>query len=284
MTPVNRAIDKNHIISSFINSILNFERASLLEYKRSHMSRSIAVIITLLFSISFLNAQNEIGIQVGGLNMLGDFGGGPGNGGLTPADIDWQQTQPMVGIFHRLTLSDHWTLKSSAQYGKLVSTDDASENQDRYDRGLSSTSPLVDVAVKMEFNFWPVQPCSRYVGFTPYVGLGIGGMYYNPTVTHRSGSAIEPGVLEDYNDAHTYVIDNPKKFYYNVPVAFGLKFNPRSRWNYGLEMSYRYTRTDDLDNYVYSDTDSYLMGMATASFTFCGKGPKNLRCPGFNMP
>ena len=243
----------------------------------------VRVIITSLVSLALLSQSvaqsHEIGINLGAGNLLGDFGGGPDQGTIFIKDIDWNQSQPTAGIYYRLNTNTRWSFKAGALYGNLTSTDDESQNQVRYDRGLSSKASMLDFALQVEFHFLQLEPCSRRSSISPYIGAGVGGMYYKPTISHRSGNAIGPTTLEGYGEVHSYVVDSAKQLYYNIPVTVGFKYNLKRNWVFGLDVSYRLTTIDDLDLYVNQENDHYFYGLLSIGYAFCGKGDKQYRCP-----
>jgi len=101
---------------------------------------------------------------------------------------------------------------------------------------------------------------SHYTFCKPYIHLGLGGLYYNPTLTHESGSI--PSSFVGSGSGMAFVI----------PAGFGLQFTITQRSSLCAEYVYRFTTTDYLDNFDYGKNDGY--GLLQVKFQFAPTAPK----------
>lgn len=236
------------------------------------------IIISLLSILSLgLSAQHELGLSLGSSHLLGDFGGGPGKGTIFVKDIDLRSSRPALGLFYRYNFAKFLALRAEFTYASLSSNDKYSANEARYDRGLRSSSSLLDLSGLIEFNFIPLKACCGKFKFTPYVASGIALSRLNPSLEANSSEGISPDELQ-------YISDNGKRLALNLPIVFGLKFKTKKQLILGLEASYRMAFTDELDNYVRQQNDQFFLLSAKLSYVFCnnggsGKMSREMKCP-----
>lgn len=239
------------------------------------------ILAVLVLCLGFgVQAQQEIGISLGSSHLLGDFGGGPGNGTIFLKDLDFQSTQPSLGVFYRYNFAKVLALRAQFLYGGLSSNDLYSANDSRFVRGLSSKSSLMDLSTQFELNFIPLQLCSPTFKVTPYIAGGIGVTKVNPTVRSSNNEGIAPSELQ-------YIDESGNGIAMNIPMSFGIKMKTKKQVIVGIETSYRMSFTDKLDGYVRQQNDQFFFINANVSYVFCkgnggGKMSKQMRCPTYN--
>lgn len=235
------------------------------------------VMAALVLSLGFgLQAQHELGVTLGTSHLLGDFGGGPGNGTIFLKDIDLQSTQPDFGIFYRYNFAKVLAIRGQFIYGGLNGNDLYSANSFRYDRGLLSKSSLYDLSAQMELHFVPLKFCSGTFRFSPYIAGGVALSKTSPSLSAVSSEGIPSGELQ-------YIDESGNGLSLNIPLAFGVKLKTKKNVVIGLETSYRMTFTDKLDHYVRQQNDQFLLVNASVSYVFCkggsGKMSREMQCP-----
>jgi hypothetical protein len=239
------------------------------------MKRLIIVSFVLCLGLG-VRAQHEVGFSLGTSHLLGDFGGGLGQGTIFLKDLDFQSTQPSLGVFYRYNFAKVLALRAQFLYGGLNSNDLYSANEFRYARGLSSKSSLMDLSAQFELNFIPLQLCSPTFKITPYIAGGIGVSKVNPTITASNNEGIDPSEMQ-------YITQSGKGLAMNIPMSFGVKMKTKNRVIIGVETSFRMSFTDDLDGYVRQQNDQFFFINANLSYVFCkgngGKVSKEMRCP-----
>ncbi|MGB1247924.1 MAG: DUF6089 family protein [Chitinophagales bacterium] len=237
--------------------------------------KNLFITICLMFCISEIAAQHEIGVSVGTSHLLGDFGGGPGNGTIFIKDIDIATTRPAFGVFYRYNFAKFLALRGQFLYGTLYSNDKFSENSSRNVRQLQSTSPVFDLNAQFEFNFIPLRLCDYGMRFSPYIAGGIGIAKTNPKLSSNNGN------IQDTE--YQYIKSGAKNTAITFPISVGLKLKTKKKILLGLEVSHRIVLEDDLDNYVRQENDQYFFMTFNMSYIFCKRGKSNsiYACPKF---
>ena len=104
---------------------------------------------------------------------------------------------------------------------------------------------------------------SHYTFCKPYLQVGIGGLFYNPSLSYDpTTNNIPTGAIGGGSSGIAFVI----------PAGMGLQFTITQRSSLCLEYIYRFTTTDYLDNYAYGKNDGY--GFLQAKFQFAPTAPK----------
>lgn len=242
------------------------------------MKKFIAGLIILLGFFE-LNAQHELGIGLGTSNLLGDFGGGPGQGTVFLKDIDFQSTRPSASIFYRYNFLKVVAIRAQFSYFNFTSNDIYSAEQSRFDRGLNSKGNVLNGSFHVEVNFIPLKPCEGRTRFTPFLAGGVGFLHSNASVGGTDADGFNVNELQ-------YIDGNDKGFALNFPMSFGFKVKTPKNVIIGLEGTYWMAYTDKLDSYVRQNNDHFLSLQAQVSYLFCkggggssGKMSREMRCP-----
>jgi Domain of unknown function (DUF6089) len=207
-------------------------------------------ILPLLFFVSIAanaNAQSqnyeyvqkgEFGITVGMAHYFGDIN--------TRAAIN--RPKPAIGAFFRKQFGNYVGLRLSAHYAQLGYSDTYSDNDYQKLRNLSFNTNIWEIALKGDFNFFKFIPNDPYYSFTPYITLGVGVFTYDPyAYTDGQKEFLRPlgteGQLIGYNGRKQY-----STMALCIPLGVGAKFNISEKINFSVEVGYRFTGTDYLDD------------------------------------
>lgn len=197
------------------------------------------LILLQLFVPLLLQAQNhEFGATGGVTYYLGDLNP------ITP----FKKPYPAFGVLYKRNLDYHFSLKFHALYGKVGADDLKSRNAYQHTRNLRFTSPILEAAAALEFNFFAFEPGNRKRFFiTPFLFLGAGAFYMNPQVVHNM-------LVVDLKALGTEGQNIPefRRPYRSVqpmfPFGIGLKYNPLKGMSLTAEWGMRLTLTDYLDD------------------------------------
>lgn len=206
--------------------------------------------------------QIEAGLNFGPTFFLGDLGGKVGKGTTFIKDLNFEMTKLMKGAFIAFYPTDWVGLRIAAQYtyveGKdqLIKTNGVDELW-RKQRNLDFKSNMWEVYTAIEF--FPIQFFKRYdegydARLRPYFFGGIGAFHFNPmgSLTDSNGAvswhALQPLKTEgqgfaEYPDKKAY---NLTKL--NLPFGAGIKYMAGSKISFALELLYRKTFTDYIDD------------------------------------
>lgn len=224
-----------------------------------------SAILAIVFSISVseVHAQRwnrykkEIGISVGATNMLGDLGGGPGDGSRF-GDFQLETSRFAIGGFFKYRFHDRFAVKFNLLYGQLFGDDAKTENEDRNFRNLDVRTDLVELSGQLEFYFLREKIGGKYKlqgikgygssNFSMYMFAGIGGSYFNPKGTNESGEWVKLAPLNTEGQGLEGAPKDYSTFTVVFPVGLGLKYNITRELGVQFEMGMRFTGTDYLDD------------------------------------
>lgn len=202
--------------------------------------------IALLFFIFIVpyaaSAQEwELGVQGGASGYMGDIN--PEN---PLAFNDWS-----AGAFVKYNLDHTWGIRGNFAYANTYAYDANSPVKSRRDRNLGFFGAIMEGSLVVDFNFFKWLPQRGRVVYTPYIFAGVGVVSFDPKwyVPLANGSLRKVhlrGMRTEYDKTH-----NPApypKFAYSVPFGAGFRYNLRGPWSVGVELGYRLTLTDYLDD------------------------------------
>lgn len=236
------------------------------------MKTRLFVILLLLFAFSETKAQyyffngdyyeNNLLVEVGGsfgaMNAFTDLGGRRGIGKKFIKDFNIKNTRMQGGLFVGLMFKNSVGLRLEATFGKITAYDSilrkvASSTNGRYERNLEFKSPIAEVALLAELH--PFEMFGNYgedrypPEVSPYLLGGIGYFHFNPQATLNGG-------LVDLQPLHTEgqgFVEYPRAKEYSLnqmcfPIGAGARYDISSAINVRVELIYRITSTDYLDD------------------------------------
>jgi len=191
-------------------------------------------------------SNQEIGLSLGVSNYIGDLawkGKIPIVTETSPAAF-----RPAGGLFYRNNFTNFTSFKASFNLGGLYG-DDSQTNGDvaRINRNLHFRSIVADVALMLEWNLAPYRIGDKKKMFTPFIGIGIAGFYFNPQAK-LNGRWVD---LQPFGTEGQGILPGTKKyslFQFAIPASFGFKANITKKIALSLELQYRYTFTDYIDD------------------------------------
>jgi hypothetical protein len=208
------------------------------------------------------NLEIEVGLNFGPTFFLGDLGGNVGKGTTFVKDLNLEVTKMMKGVFISIYPADWWGMRLAGQYtyvegrDKLVKTFGVDELW-RKQRNLDFKSNMWEVYGALEF--FPVQFAKRNdeeydPRLRPYFFGGLGLFHFNPrgSITDQNGNTTWHN-LHPLRTEGQGMAEYPTKKPYsltqiNVPLGAGFKYLASNRLNLGLELLYRKTFTDYIDD------------------------------------
>jgi hypothetical protein len=212
----------------------------------------ILVIGVLLISSSLFRAQKgykwEFGVMTGASNYLGEIGGREKKARPWILDLKMAKTRWNESVYMRYKFHPSLSVRLAANYLRIEGADKASLNPGRRYRNLSFRNDIYDFETTLQWQFYDSkQPIGVYsrtsVYFAAYIFAGAGVFHHNPK-TYYQGSWVD---LQPYKtEGVSY-----SKFGYCVPLGLGfyVTLNKRRRAHrIGLEINWRYTNTDYLDD------------------------------------
>jgi hypothetical protein len=219
----------------------------------------------LLFLLLSGNAKAQFNLDVGGTlgatNYLGDIGGGSGNGKKFITDMQLTETRWNVGGFVRYKIKPKSSFRFAMDYIRLEGDDKLSTNPVRRFRNFNFRNDIYDFTLTYHHIFYENKDLGRTYrfknSFCVYTFAGLGGFYSNPKTYYKGiWVPLQPLATEGYKYKH-FVID--------IPMGLGAYFTIQKRHRLGVEINYRKTFTDYLDDisgdYPADPGNDYMRGL-----------------------
>ncbi len=238
--------------------------------------------------ISFGNEkiQVEAGLNFGPTFFLGDLGGNRGKGSTFVKDVNTELTKLMKGAFISVYPNKWLGLRVAAQYtyvegsDGIINTTGIHESW-RKERNLDFKSDLWEVYTAVEL--YPTMIFAKYDDYEPFLKpygfIGIGMFHFDPqgSITDNLGNKTwhklrplrtEGQGMAEYPDRKPY-----KKIQMNLPMGAGLKVAITPRVSTALELLYRKTFTDYIDDVStrYIDPNYFDQYLSAADATIARK-------------
>lgn len=229
--------------------------------------KKLFVLLILFVGQSLWAQYNELGVFVGGANVISDVGGATY---INPNK--WA-----LGILYKRNLHERLSLRADIRHLNLYDNDAKSNISARRQRGFSFTNEMTEIAAGVEYNFLEFNTHKPFdVLFTPYLHTGI---IYTSMDSLRFGNLINPNQV-------ALVSENEAASTWAIPVTFGVKTRlGNTRILLGAEIGLRYTFSNNLDgskpanpNLWFGNLNSndwYVVSGVYVTFTF---GEKPCQC------
>lgn len=211
------------------------------------MIKKILIAILLISNLKSSNAQvlesyvqeGEFGFGIGMAHYFGDLN--------TNAALN--RPKLSAGVFFRKQINNYVGVKLSANYAQLGYSDIYSKNETQQIRNLSFNTSIWEIGLSGDFNFFKFYPGVEGYTYTPYVSLGVALFSYDPyAILNNEKVFLRPLGTEGQGSA-LY----PDRAPYGTmsmafPISIGFKYNLTEKTNLFMEVGYRFTRTDYLDD------------------------------------
>ncbi len=211
-------------------------------------------------SFTLVSAQKtQLGGWIGASNYFGDLNQGNSLN-------SFKRVRPAFGIVYRYNQSPYITFKGTLNMGFLSFADKASSNYFQQARNLSFYSRVIEASGHVEFHFNKFISGDRNFYFTPYLSIGFGLFNFDPK-TKLNGEVFR---LIDYG---TEGQQNPdltgrkpyKLFQPTIPIGLGLKYWMGENWDLIVDLSYKFTFTDYIDDISTTYVDELILGTSTVT-------------------
>jgi hypothetical protein len=214
------------------------------------MRKLIVISIFLIVGVNVVTAQYyEIGGFAGLSNYFGD---------LQASNMEPTEFNLAYGLFGRINLNRHLSGKIGFTRGQISGDDYNSDTvSGRRQRNLSFRSKIYELAFTGEYNFIPYDIRDNKIAAF-YVFGGVSVFHFNPTAEFEGkvyylNKLGTEGQRMDGSSIKPYSL-----FQLAIPMGLGTKFNLNQRSNIGIEVGFRKTFTDYLDDVstVYPDVEA----------------------------
>jgi hypothetical protein len=244
---------------------MNFKK-----YTTWGLAINLMLITSTAMAQTYKSASWSTNIYVGGSNMLGDLGGSRfiGNRGIFDYNIRANRLALGTGITMN---SGAFSVGLNALGTRLVSNDGYSRQNFQVARNLSVRTNLFEVSVLGE-----IRPFSRSAGFNRfYIYTGVGGIYYKPMSKLKD----EWYDLRKAGTEGQYLDNGPGPYSeldIVIPCGLGYKFRLAKSTSLLLDVGFRKTFTDYLDDVSTVYADPALLNIAQPNIPVSQLADKSL--------
>jgi hypothetical protein len=228
----------------------------------------------------FNKPQTERFIQIGGGYFFGDIGGRQKNSLLILGyeGVDFASTKPSFGFGLKHNFTQYFALRGSVNYMYLQESDAKSYSSGRHSRNLSFRTNIYEATVVTEFRIvnFNINTKSRKSSWEYYLFGGVGGFYFNPKAKYKGKNvALRPLTTEGQG-----LLPGTKPyadFALALPIGGGLRYGYGYSSSFYLEIGYRVTNTDYIDDVStsYYSREELLInrGRVSAAMSYTGTDP-----------
>lgn len=226
---------------------------------------------------AFAQLSTEFGESQGFSSYLGD---------LQPKAFTYDQPGPSMGVFVRQNINSMLAFRGMINYARIMAADSKSLDQGHIQRNLSFRSDVFEMGGVMEVNVLPFDKFNpknkkfrRYFNFTPYFFGGVNVFHHNPQAFYKNEWVdLEPL----HTEGQTYNLVQVA-----IPFGMGFKYNFSRHCGFQLELGFRKTFFDYLDDVSTSYPDLNKMALdnpMAADLSYRGdelpENPQGLPAPG----
>lgn len=224
--------------------------------------RKIALFFIFIVTYTSTQAQSisEFGLAAYNTHYFGDLKDNVSDRGGLPQYLGYLFSSSRYGggLFYRNNIDERWSLRVSGNWARLQGSDAASEVAARVRRNLSFRNDIIEFSALAEYNLKPQGFDTYSSENVPYVFGGIAIFNMNPKTQYQGAwyelqpLATEGQGLAIYPDKQLYSLTQLA-----IPIGIGYKFTFNKTFRLGIEVGYRLTYTDYIDDVsgTYADND-----------------------------
>ena len=199
------------------------------------MKKLSLILLAVLLSFSGFAQKSELDAMVGTSFYLGD---------LNPRGV-FRMPKLAGGIIYRYNFTPRWALKADILFCEVAASDAVTNK--KYERNLSFKSPITEISLQAELNFFKLYNERGKNFFSPYIFAGIAFFSFNPQAEiNGTYYALQHLGTEGQG------LEGERKYYslcnFAIPFGIGIRFNVAKHISIGAEWGMRYTFTDYLDD------------------------------------
>ncbi|MBX9781844.1 MAG: porin family protein [Chitinophagaceae bacterium] len=181
-------------------------------------------------------AQNtHIGFRFGLANYQGD---------LQQRRFTFSQAMMVGSIGARYDLSEHLTARGFISYGSLKAADAKNKNSSLQQRNLSFETRLKELELSMQYNLFSLND----KWWTPYVFAGGSVFNFKSFANDNAGNKTYLQPLSTEGQGFIAGKNNYKRTQLAIPFGIGAEYALNEDMRIGLELGYRKTFTDYIDD------------------------------------
>ncbi len=215
----------------------------------------------------------DFGVHLGGANYLGEMGGTDQPRRDFVWDMKLAQTRWAVGGFARRKINRLISVNTGLLYLRVQGADELSTYRPRRGRNLNFRNDMLEWYLRPEFTIFQDNDLGgrgRYrLDFRLFGYVGIAAYYSSP-----KGQINREGEFYALRPLRTELVDY-SSIGVSVPVGLGFHFTKRRRHRFGMDIGWRTTFSDYLDDVstTYKDPDALPDGRNGVAFDLYDQRP-----------
>ncbi|GAA4378144.1 DUF6089 family protein [Hymenobacter koreensis] len=234
---------------------------------KKFLTLTLSLVLALVLVSSQASAQqfskrkqyNTVGVSLNAMNYFGDITPKP-----SIASFRFAATRPNIGLTFMHRFAPRISVRGSLSYGRITGDDaKAADDTDpearyRFNRNMNFRNDIVEGAVVGVFDL--IENRNNYLkrpDFVPYVFAGVAAFHHNPKGLDQNGNYIALQPLGTEGQRATG--DQYGLWQFSLPFGGGVRYKLNKSFDLGLEIGWRKTFTDYLDdvstNYVANRND-----------------------------
>lgn len=271
--------------------------------------RKYFILLVLSFIVFCVSSQNftrpgewkkyrkEVFITGGTTNFLGDLGGRDREGtDFSPVDLDFPVTKSAFGAGYRYKIQRWFNVATKFNY--LIVNGDDSYTKDIYrnNRNLRFKSNIFELAGRIEIGYQSNKAGNRYGikrtlsrrmknnQHNLFLFAGVGGFYFNPKAKNPKGEYVK---LRPLHTEGQGLPGGPKQYSnYSICLPFGIYYKSiiNKKWSVGVELAWRKTFTDYIDDVGRSYYNPNALAAAYGTLSAVMSDPSKGDIPGATAP
>jgi hypothetical protein len=204
----------------------------------------LSVTVSLLLLIFGASAQDlHFNLFAGMSNYQGD---------LQSKFITFNEAHLAAGAGLSYDLTDHFSIRGAVTFGKVSGADKYTDNKAR---NLSFASAISEGQLGLEYYIKPIGTHS----VTPYLFAGVAFFHFNPYTFDTSGKKYYLKEMSTEGEGFIAGRNEYKLTQFAIPFGGGFKLSLSDNVDVGIEMGFRKTFTDYLDDVSTTYVDKNLL-------------------------
>lgn len=206
--------------------------------------------------------KHQVGASIGFTGFLGDLGGADAIGSDGLSDLNFNQNRITFNLEYRYFIKRNLSARGSFLFAFLSGDDANTQEPFRRNRNLHFRAPVFEISGMVELFILREEPgkpspfnSKRFI-IDLYVFAGLGVAYFNPQAKYEgTWTSLQP--LGTEGQGIELQPDNYSRFTPVIPIGIGFAKKFKGYWSAGLEVSYRKTFSDYIDDVstVYFNND-----------------------------
>lgn len=188
---------------------------------------------------------NTVGVSLNAMNYFGDIT-------PTPSIPSFRAgaTRPNIGLSFTHRFAPRISGRASLSYGRITGSDEKAADQNdqdakfRYNRNMNFRNDILELAAVGIFDL--VENRNNYIkrpDFVPYLFGGVGVIHHNPKGENATGNIVALQPLKTEGQSSGYGLTQ-----FVIPFGAGARYKLNRSFDIGLELGFRKTFTDYLDD------------------------------------